>query len=92
MADESQQTTDEAIAPAVSALPLVLTVDEAAVLVRCDRKTLYRAVRLGEIPAARRLGGVIRIHRDSFLAWLAGGATLGATGHGRLTGERGRSP
>jgi excisionase family DNA binding protein len=91
MADNTQLATEEK-SLGVETLPLVLTVDEAAALVRCDRKTLYRAIRLGEIPGARRLGGVIRIHRDSFLAWLAGGVTLSATGHGRLTGERGRSP
>lgn len=90
----SDEQTEIGVEPLnLERLPLMLTVDEAAVVARVNRKTLYRAVRLGEVPAARRLGGVIRIHRDAFLAWLSGeSGTVAATGHGRLTGERSRSP
>lgn len=53
-------------------VPLVLTVDEAAVLLRIDRKSLYTAIRQGEIPV-RRIGRSIRISREALMRWLAEG-------------------
>ena len=68
-------------APAVSAttLPPVLTVDEAAAFLRLNRKTLYDAVRAGELPGVVRVGRSIRIGRDALLGWLQGngGPALG---------------
>lgn len=61
---------------------VVLTVDELAVLLRCNRKTVYAAIHRGEIPGVRRLGGAIRIHRDTVLTWL---------GHGQVRASRSRS-
>jgi excisionase family DNA binding protein len=55
-----------------STLPPVLTVDEAAQLLRVNRKTLYEAVRLGHVPGVVRLGRSIRIGRDALLGWLQG--------------------
>ena len=49
----------------------VLTVEELAALLRIERKTAYAAIRRGEIPGARRIGGVIRISRERVLAWLS---------------------
>ncbi len=54
------------------ALPPVLTVDEAARLLRVNRKTLYDAVRAGEVPGVVRLGRSIRIGRDALLRWMEG--------------------
>jgi excisionase family DNA binding protein len=51
----------------------VLTVDEVAELLRVNRKTVYAAIKLGEIPGARRIGGAIRLHRTTVLTWLAAG-------------------
>jgi excisionase family DNA binding protein len=51
--------------------PTVLTVDELAALLRIERKTAYAAIARGEIPGARRIGGVIRISRAAVLEWLA---------------------
>lgn len=48
----------------------VLTVDELAVLLRLERKTVYRAIQRGEIPGARRVGRSIRVSRAAVLAWL----------------------
>lgn len=62
--------------------PVVLTVDELAALLRCNRKTVYAAINRGEIPGVRRLGGAIRIHRDTVLTWL---------GHGQVRASRSRS-
>lgn len=65
-------------APA-STLPPVLTVDEAAHFLRLNRKTLYDAVRAGELPGVVRVGRSIRIGRDALLDWLQGngGPALG---------------
>lgn len=68
-------------APAVPAttLPPVLTVDEAARFLRLNRKTLYDAVRAGDLPGVVRVGRSIRIGRDALLGWLQGngGPALG---------------
>ena len=53
--------------------PITLTVDETALLLRVNRKTLYRMIAAGQLPGARRLGHTIRIHRDTVLRWLADG-------------------
>lgn len=58
-------------------LPEILTVDEAACYLRLDRKTLYEAIDRGDIPGVRRVGRCIRIHRDTFLAWVRGGGHVG---------------
>ena len=50
----------------------VLTVDEAARLLRVNRKTLYDAVREGRVPGVIRLGRSIRIGRTALLGWLQG--------------------
>lgn len=56
-----------------SQLPLILTVDELAQLLRVNRKTVYASIKAREIPGVRQVRGVIRIHRDTVLAWLAEG-------------------
>jgi len=48
----------------------VLTVDEAAELLRVDRKTVYTAIRRGKLPGVRKVGRSIRIHRPTLVAWL----------------------
>ena len=50
----------------------VLTVEEAARLLRVNRKTLYEAIRAGEVPGVVRLGRSIRIGRDALLRWMEG--------------------
>lgn len=61
------------IEPAAPELPEVLTVDELATLLRLNRKTVYDALKRGEIPGVRRLAGRYRIHRDTVLGWLSQG-------------------
>lgn len=61
-------------------VPTVITVDEAAALLRVDRKSVYTAIRRGKLPGVRRVGRAIRIHRPTLVAW------LGADGP-RPTGE-----
>lgn len=57
----------------------VLTIDEAARLLRVNRKTLYQAVKLGQVPGVVRLGRVIRLSRTALLHWMDGngGPALG---------------
>lgn len=50
--------------------PLVLTVDEVAELLRCDRKTVYSMIEQGKLPGVRKVGRSIRIAREPLLAWL----------------------
>lgn len=54
-------------------VPDVLTVDETAALLRVNRKTVYDAIKRGELPGVRRLGRSIRLSRSAVLAWLAEG-------------------
>ena len=58
--------------PSLEAGPMVLTVDEAAELLRVDRKTVYESIRRGELPGVVRLGRSIRIGRGALLEFLAG--------------------
>jgi excisionase family DNA binding protein len=57
----------------------VLTIDEAASLLRVNRKTLYQAVKLGKVPGVVRLGRVIRLSRTALVHWMDGngGPALG---------------
>lgn len=48
----------------------VLTADEVAAFLRCDRKTVYLAVGRNAIPY-RRLGKRILFSRTALMAWLA---------------------
>ena len=50
--------------------PEVMTADEVAVLMRCDRKTIYEAVLRGTIPHGR-LGRRVFFSRVAILDWLA---------------------
>jgi len=54
-------------------------VDEAAAILRVNRKTLYEAVRLGTVPGVVRIGRNIRISRSALLGWVQGngGPALG---------------
>ncbi|WP_338867959.1 helix-turn-helix domain-containing protein [Myxococcus stipitatus] len=56
-----------------------LTVEEAAALLRVNRKTLYEAIRLGQVPGVMRLGRVLRIRRVALVQWQSGnsGPALG---------------
>jgi excisionase family DNA binding protein len=49
-------------------VPAFLTVEEAAELLRVNRKTLYEAIRLEQIPGVARIGKTLRIRRAALLA------------------------
>src|SRR5689334_20894079 len=52
--------------------PPFLTVEEAAELLRVNRKTLYEAIRLEQIPGVARIGKTLRLRRAALLEWTAG--------------------
>jgi excisionase family DNA binding protein len=56
--------------------PEVLTVEEAAALLRVNHKTLRDAIRRNEVPGVVRLGRVIRLSRTALLEWLQASAVL----------------
>lgn len=57
----------------------LLTVDEAAEVLRVNRKTLYEAIRANQVPGVIRLGKVIRIGRAALLAWISGSFSDGTS-------------
>jgi excisionase family DNA binding protein len=60
-------------------LPEILTVDEAAALLRVNRKTLYEVIRLNHPRWALRFGRSIRVSRTALLEAFRGkgGPALG---------------
>lgn len=50
-------------------LPEILTVEEAAKLLRVNVKTIYGAMRAGDAPWAKRVGRVVRINRSALMRW-----------------------
>lgn len=50
----------------------VLTVDEAAVFLRLNKKTLYKLIDEGKVPHVRLSERRLRLLRSSLVAWLAG--------------------
>jgi len=75
----AQDAAGKAGADPAATLPPALTVDEAARLLRVNRKTLYDAVRDGRVPGVIRMGRSIRIGCDALLGRLRGngGPALG---------------
>jgi excisionase family DNA binding protein len=68
--------------------PLVLTVEEAAKVLRIGRTAMYDAVRAGEVPGVIRVGRSIRISRHALERMLGlqnghGPARNGAGGEDR---------
>lgn len=61
-----------------SSIPLVLTVDEVADLLRVNRKTIYKAAIDGEIPGVRRIGHrTVRFYGPALARWLETGTGAG---------------
>jgi excisionase family DNA binding protein len=52
---------------AVTSLPVLLTVDETADLLRTTRKAVYALVERGQLAGVRRLGRRVLVHRDELL-------------------------
>lgn len=54
--------------------PAFITAEEASVILRVNPKTLYDAIREGQVPGVVRLGKAIRINRAALVAWAPGSA------------------
>jgi excisionase family DNA binding protein len=52
-------------------LPLLLTVDETATLLRTTRKAIYALIERGQLAGVRRLGRRVLIDRDELLSSLS---------------------
>jgi excisionase family DNA binding protein len=65
----------------VDALAPIATIEELSAYLRLNHKTVREAIARGDIPGVRRIGGAVRIHRDTVLAWLAAGQ--GRVSHSR---------
>ena len=51
-------------------LPIYLTADEAADLLRTSRKAIYSKIERGQLPGVRRLGRRVLIHTESLVHFL----------------------
>jgi excisionase family DNA binding protein len=51
-------------------LPLLLTVDEAAALLRISRKATYSMIERGQMPGLSRIGRRVRIRSSDLLHFL----------------------
>lgn len=58
-----------------------LTPDEVANLLRCNRKTIYAAIRDGRLPALE-IGRSLRVHRDDLQRLAASRADRSSSGTG----------
>ena len=56
--------------PERSSLPLLLTADEVAALLRTTRKAVYAMAERAALPGVIRLGRRILVDRDELLRWL----------------------
>ena len=61
-------------------MPLLMTVEEVAALLRIKPKTAYSMIASRQVPGGRRVGGVVRVHRDTLIASFQ---AAGASGKGR---------
>jgi len=58
------------VSAALSTEPLLLTVDETAMLLRTTRKAVYALIERGQLPGVTRLGRRVLILRSKLLEWL----------------------
>lgn len=51
-------------------LPMLLTVDETATLLRTSRKAIYAMAERGQLPGVTRVGRRVLLRSDVLLRWL----------------------
>jgi len=54
----------------LNSLPVLLTVDDAAQLLRTSKKAVYVMVARGHLPGVTRLGRRVLLRSDRLLEWL----------------------
>ncbi len=70
--DNNTDVEDHANACCASSLPLVLTVDEVAEILRVNRNTVYELFHRGKLPGGCHVGRNIRFSSKALLEWLRG--------------------
>jgi excisionase family DNA binding protein len=82
---EANVTSTETDSNASQVLPDVLTVLEVAALLRCERKTVYEAIRRRGLPHQKISARALRFSREAVLEWLRSGqvSRKGRTSNGR---------
>ena len=53
-----------------TALPVLLTADETADLLRTSRKAVYVMAERGQLPGVTRIGRRLLVRRDALVDWL----------------------
>ena len=53
-----------------STLPVLLTADETADLLRTSRKAIYVMAERGQLPGVTRIGRRLLVRRDALVDWL----------------------
>ena len=66
----TSRRTSPAEQSAESALPLLLTVDEAAVLLRTTSRAIYAMVARGQLPGVTRIRRRVLLRAEDLLHWL----------------------
>ena len=61
---------ERSLAGDVYSLPMFLTVDETAGLLRTTPKAIYSMVDRGQIPGVTRIGKRLLFYRDDVIRWL----------------------
>lgn len=64
MTSTSQSTSGD------TAMPLYLTVNEVAALLRRSPKAVYTLIDRGQLPGVRRVTGRVLVHRNELLEWI----------------------
>lgn len=67
----------------IDSLPIFLTVEEVALLLRTTKKSIYNMAERGQLPGATRIGIRLLISRDNLLQWLIERRTLSPKGERR---------
>lgn len=58
------------VQPGDNGLPLLLTIEEVADLLRTSRKAVYAMAQRRQLPGVLRIGRRLLVRRDDLLAWL----------------------
>lgn len=80
---EDQDRDREADGKVEGKLPPMLTVDELAVYLRVNRKTIYEMATRGELPGCVRIGRTLRISSKAISDWLDGSISARSPKRGR---------
>lgn len=70
MIRRAEPTLHPGVQPGDNGLPLLLTIEEVAALLRTSRKAVYAMAQRRQLPGVLRIGRRLLVRRDDLLAWL----------------------